>query len=62
MPRNVRLHKLSELVNDETTNEILLDTNPSTELHIVAEIHRTIIKLPYGNKFDIIDGCMVIYK
>lgn len=62
MPTNVALHQLKELSHVESNNEILLDTKNNTELHIIAEGDRTLIRLPYGNKFDIIDGIIIIHE
>jgi hypothetical protein len=62
MPRSVRLHQIGDLSNEESRNEILVDTMPNTELHIKVSGDETIIRLPYGNKFDIIDGCIIIHE
>lgn len=62
MPTTVALHQLEDLAHGESKNEILLDTALNTELHIVAHYDRTIITLPYGNKFDIVDGSIIIYE
>ncbi len=59
MARKVKLHQMSDLSGE--TSEILLDTNIKTELHIIENAGRTIIRLPFGNKFDIIDGTIVIH-
>ena len=60
MPRSVRVHQLEDLSNDECRNEIILETSLNTELHITRECSETIIRLPFGNKFDIIDNVIVI--
>lgn len=60
MPKQVKLLQLSELSHEETPNQILLDTLDRTELNIYTENGKTIIHLPYGNKFDIIDGRIII--
>ncbi|MCG9792494.1 hypothetical protein [Flavobacterium algicola] len=60
MPRQIRLIQLADVAHEQTPNEILLDTQLNTELHIISENNQTIIKLPYGNKFDIIDGMIII--
>lgn len=62
MAKQVRLHQLSELSNDETPNEILLDTDINTELHIIKKASETIIRFPYGNRFDIVDGMIIIHE
>ncbi len=59
MATKVKLHQISDLSGD--TAEILLDTNIKTELHIIEHAGRTIIRFPYGNKFDIINGTIVIH-
>ena len=62
MPRKVALHQLESLSNEETKNEILLDTSLNVEMHIIAQQDCTIIRLPYGNRFDIIDGQIIIHE
>jgi len=62
MPRQVRVHQLTDLSHDESKNEILLNTKQNTELGIIAEEDRTVIWLPFGNKFDIIDRRIIIYE
>ena len=62
MATRVALHQLDELSHEESKNEILLDTKLNTELHIIAKNDRTIITLPYGNKFDIVDGRIIIHE
>ncbi|MFN7911929.1 MAG: hypothetical protein ACK5QC_08885 [Bacteroidota bacterium] len=62
MPTTVALHQLEDLAHGESKNEILLYTKLNTELHIIAKDDTTIIRLPYGNKFDIIDGMIVIHE
>jgi hypothetical protein len=62
MPKQVALHQLQDLSHGESKNEILLDTNPNTELHLIQEPDRTIIMFPYGNKFDVINGMIVIHE
>jgi len=61
MARTVSLHNLDELAKAEVKNEILLDVNFNTELHIIKQSDRTIINFPFGNKFDIVDGCIIIH-
>jgi hypothetical protein len=43
-------------------DEILLQTSPKIELHIIKQTEKTIIKFPFGNKFDIVDGCIIIHE
>lgn len=63
MPRQVTLHQLNDLSHKESPNEILLDTQIKTELHIISKPSgETIIKLPFGNKFDIVDGQIIIHE
>lgn len=62
MPRTVSLHQIEDLAKAESKNEILLKTRINTELHIITENERTIIKFPFGNKFDIVDGCIIIHE
>jgi len=62
MPTQVALKQLQDLSHKESPSEILLDTKLNTELHIIACSDRTLIKLPYGNKFDIVDGVIIIHE
>ena len=61
MPRSVRVHQLSDLSNEECPNEVFIDVNQNTQLHISVDKHETVIWLPYGNSFDIIDGKIIIH-
>lgn len=62
MPYTVTLHQIEDLAKGDAKNEILLDTKPNTELHITVKEDRTIITFPCGNKFDIVDGCIIIHE
>lgn len=62
MVRTVTLHNIEDLATGTEKNEILLKTKLNTELHIVSKHDSTIIKLPFGNKFDIIDGVIIIQE
>ena len=62
MPKQVVMYQLPDLSHNETPNEILLNTKENTGLHIIAQYDRTVIKFPFGNKFDIIDGCIIIHE
>lgn len=62
MPITVRVHRINDIAHTETPNEILLDTQLNTELHIISQENKTIIKFPYGNRFDIIDGEIIIHE
>lgn len=61
MPRKLSFYKIENLAKAESKYEILLQTINNTELHIIAVNEKTIIKHPFGNKFDIIDGCIIIH-
>lgn len=60
MPRLVALHQLEDLVHEDSRNEVVLDTKRNTELHIIVIGDKTIIKFPFGNTFNVIDGNIVI--
>lgn len=62
MPYTVTLHQIEDLAKGDAKNEILLDTKPNTELRIIVKENETIITFPYGNKFDVIDGCIIIHE
>ena len=61
MPTLVSLRQLHNLSHEDSKNELLLDTSKGTELHIVQEGDKTIITLPYGNKFDVVDRQIIIH-
>lgn len=61
MPEKINQYQIEELSHNESANEILLITNLKTQLNIIAEIDKTIIKLPFGNNFEVIDGNIVIH-
>jgi len=61
MAYTVTLHQIEDLAKGDAKNEILLDTKRNTELHITVKEDKTIITFPYGNKFDVVDGCIIIY-
>lgn len=62
MPTTVAVHQLEALSHGDSKNEIVLNTSLNVQLHIIAKSDKTVIRLPYGNKFDIIDGCIIIYE
>jgi hypothetical protein len=62
MPKSVAYHSLQNLVNEESKYEILLETLINTELHIIAKSDQTIIRFPFGNKFDVVDGMIIIHE
>lgn len=62
MARTVSLYSLDELATAESKNEILLSTKLNTELHIIEQSDRTIIKLPFGNKFEFSEGLIIIHE
>ena len=62
MAHSVTLHDINDLSHEESKNEILLNTKLNTELHIIVVENKTIIRLSFGNKFDIIDGLIIIHE
>jgi hypothetical protein len=62
MAYTVALHDINDLVSGDSKNEILLNTKQNTELHIIVKHDSTIITLPFGNKFDIIDRQIIIHE
>lgn len=60
MARQVSLHNLEDLSLEESKNEILLRTSPNTELLITVTGEETEIYFPFGNKFDIVGGRIII--
>lgn len=62
MPTQVSLKQLQDLAHEDSPSEILLDTKPNTELHIISCLDRTLIKLPFGNKIDIVNGVIIIHE
>ncbi len=62
MPTTVALHQLESLSNEDSKNEILLSTSVNTMLHITTKEGETIISFPFGNKFDIINGEIIVHS
>lgn len=62
MPTTVSCYTIAELAKAESKNDILLQTKENTELHIIAAKDRTVIRFPFGNKFDVVDGCIIIHE
>lgn len=62
MPTLAKKYEIDELSHEESPREIFLDTKLNTELHIIAKSDRTIIRLPFGNKFDLVDGMIIIHE
>lgn len=50
------MHRIEDLAKAEIKDEILLITNMNTELHIVQKDDVTIVRFPFGNKFDVVNG------
>lgn len=62
MPTKVKLHQLSDLSHADSPNEILLETEINTKLHIIKQPNGdTIIVFPYGNKFEASGGVITIH-
>ena len=62
MPTNVTLHQLSDLAHIDSPNETILGTEINTELHIIKQPNGdTIITFPFGNKFDVVGGLIIIH-
>jgi hypothetical protein len=59
--KTVSHHQMVDLIKTDC-DEILLQTSPKIELHIIKQTEKTIIKFPFGNKFDIVDGCIIIHE
>ena len=62
MPRTINCHKITDLSHEETQSEIILQSNKKLELHIISTENQTVIRFPFGNKFDIIDGIIIIHE
>ena len=62
MPTLASKYEMAELSHEESPSEIFLDTKLNTELHIIACSDRTLIRLPFGNKFDVVDGVIIIHE
>ncbi len=58
----VSLYTIEELAKAEAKDQIIIETNLDTRLNIIAKEDETIIILPFGNKFDIINGRIHIKK
>jgi len=62
MPRLINKCDLSEISHEESKNELIISTNSKTDIHILEAKDRTIIRFTKGNKFDIVDGMIIIHK
>ena len=62
MPTQVSLKQLQDLAHEDSPSEIYLETKLNTELHIISCSDRTLIKLPLGNKIDILNGVIIIHE
>ena len=62
MPTQVALKQLQDLSHEDSPSQIFLETKPNTELHIISCSDRTLIKLPFGNRFDILNGVIIIHE
>ena len=62
MPTPVNRYDLGELAHGDSKNEVLISSKLNTELYIIVESDRTIISLPFGNKFDIVGGRIIIHE
>lgn len=62
MPTLLKRHQLTELAHEHSKNEVLIDTQKRTCLHITVGKGATIIEFPFGNRFDIIDGRIIIHE
>jgi hypothetical protein len=60
MSKTVSLHQLEDLAKAELKNEILVQTNENTELHITKHGDLTMVKFPFGNNFYVSDGIIYI--
>ena len=62
MPKQIAFHELKSLAIVESPNEIVLSTQNKTVLSIdTNDKRKTVISLPYGNKFDIVAGNIIIH-
>ena len=62
MQRKVACHSMTKLTTKECPKEMLLETSQNTELHIVVRGGQTIIMLPMGNKFNVVNGRIIIHE
>ena len=62
MPYTVSLYTIENLAKGDAKNEILIATKLNTELHLTVKEDKTIISLPFGNKFEIVDNLIVVYE
>lgn len=59
MAETRNMHTLQDLSNNQM--DIFLETCANTELRIyLSKDGRTVIKFPFGNKFDLIGGDIII--
>lgn len=62
MATTVSLYRLTDLAKAESKNEIIIDTTKDVEIHIIQHSDLTIIRFPFGSKFDLIDDQIIIHQ
>jgi len=60
MPTLVKLYQLSELSHDDSKNEVVIQTNLNTEIHITVNGETTEISFLFGNEFKVINNKIYI--
>lgn len=58
----ISVHQIEDLSHEDSKDEILLETNLNTQLHIIRRSNETIIHLPYGNRIDTIRNQIIIHE
>ena len=62
MPYTANVHTVEELAHIESPHEVIIKPNNGTDLFIKCNDRQTLITLPFGNKFDIVDGAIIIHS
>lgn len=58
----VNQYDLNELSHGDSINQVMIKTDKSTVINITQAKDRTVISFNRGEKFDIIDGNIIIHN
>jgi len=62
MPTTLNKYLIEELATQEIPNEVIIEATKQIQIAILEAKDRVVISFPLGNKFDIIDGKIIIYN
>jgi len=62
MPTTLNKYLIEELATQEIPNEVIIEATKQIQIAILEAKDRVVISFPLGNKFDIIDGKIIIFN